>query len=345
MTVYTLGVFLEDKESLSTEYKEFCLKDNIYKLVSDRQIQHMIYRGVFPKRFDEVVLFNIYKYLDVYLPKYASAFHNSSGLESMMLVVGVDDSSEVTGIPFKGDLSCHERAFQRYADSLLRTELQDMCCVALDLRVEECSIEETLLDDTILSEQLQRYQNQQGYTRLVQRKYQKHRRKWNKDIMRYKGKLQSVFDDPMFQKEFREFLKTKDLLASFEKELSEEKYLVDLNKVRDHKLNEGTFVWWLIQFKDQKVQECMTRKPKAPILSKQLNVEVCTVTQLTNLRLRWLKNNPSLKYYVLRIHIRKDPCFRTISFIDPRRKHWRTIRRYLADNEPRSTDILASEKN
>ena len=30
--MYTLGVFLEDKESLGTEYKEFCLKDNIYKL-------------------------------------------------------------------------------------------------------------------------------------------------------------------------------------------------------------------------------------------------------------------------------------------------------------------------
>ena len=157
--------------------------------------------------------------------------------------------------------------------------------------------------------------------------------------MRYKGKLQSVFDDTVFRGEFREFLKAQGVLSSFDHELSDEKYVVDLDKVRDHKQNEGTFVWWLIQFKDRKVSECMERKPKPPLLSKQLNVEICTVTQLSQLRLRWLESNPSLHYYVLRIGIRKHPCSKTISFIDPRRRHWRTMRRYLEDNEPRSTDI------
>lgn len=337
--MYTLGVFLEDKESLGTEYKEFCLKDNIYKLLNDQEIRSMIYEGCFHNRFDEVLLFNIYKYMDVYLPKYASAFHNSGCLGSMTFLVGVDDASEVTGIPFKGDLILHEKAFQRYARSLLQTELEDTCCLSLDLRVERCVIEPELLDDSLLSEQLRRYQSQQAHIQSIRRKYQNRRRQWNREIMRYKGKLQSVFDDPVFRGEFREFLKGQGVLSSFDRELSVDNYVVDLDKVRDHKRNEGTFVWWLIQFKDRKVSECMERKPKPPLLSKQLNVEICTITQLSQLRLRWLDRNPSLHYYVLRMGIRKSPCAKTISFIDPRRRHWRTMRRYLEDNEPRSTDI------
>lgn len=340
MEPYTLGTFLEDKESLATEYKEFCLKDNLYRLLNDQQIRSILYEGSFPNRFDDVVLFNIYKYMDVYLPKYASAFHNSGGVNSMLFVVGVDDSSEVTGIPFKGDLARHQKAFQRYAASLLQTELQDMCCVSFDLLVEECVIEPELLDDSLLSDQLRRFQNQKRHIHLIRRKYNKRRRRWNREIMRYKGKLQSVFDDPGFRKELREFLRSQGVLQFFYRELSDENYLVDLEKVRHHKRNEGSFIWWLIQFKDQKVKECMERKPKAPVVSKQLNVELCSITQLTQLRLRWLRRNPGLKYYVLKIRIHKEVCARKISFIDPRRRHWRTIRRYLEDNEPRSTDIL-----
>ena len=157
--------------------------------------------------------------------------------------------------------------------------------------------------------------------------------------MKYKGKLQTVFDDPMFQHEFEAFLKSRNLHSRFEKELAAPRYVVDLDKVKDYKQNKGTFVWWLILFKDLKVAEWMQRKPKSPVFSKQANTELCAVTQLTHLRHRWVTHNPTLNYYVIRVSIRKERCARTIAFIDPRRRHWRTVKRYLEDNEPHSTDI------
>jgi hypothetical protein len=345
--MYVLGSMLRAKESMRTEYKEFCLKDNVRHLCGSDQIRSMIHDATFPKRFNDVVTYTAHKYLDVYLPKYASAFHNSNSggnanalADTMTFLIGVDDDTEVTGIPFKGDFAQHEQAFQRHARSLLQTELRDECCLRVDVRVERCDVHEELLDDTTLDRQLKTQQRQQTHYRIVRRKYNKKRRQWNRAIMKYKGKLQTVFDDPTFQREFEAFLKERNLDSRFEKELAAPRYVVDLDKVKDYKRNEGTFVWWLIYFKDLKVTEWMKRKPKTPVFSKQSNAELCAVTQLTPLRQRWIRTNPTLNYFVMRVTIgRRARCARTISFIDPRRRHWRTVKRYLEDNEPHSTDI------
>lgn len=344
---YVLGSLLSAKENMRTEYKEFCLKDNVRHLCSPDQIRSMIHNASFPKRFNDVVTYTAHKYLDVYLPKYASAFHNSGGsisadANTMTFLIGVDDDAEVTGIPFKGNFAQHEQAFQRHARSLLQSELCDECCLCVDVRVERCEVHKELLDDTTLDRQLKTQQREQAHICVVKRKYNKKRRQWIRAIMKYKGKLQTVFDDPGFRREFEVFLKEHNTHSEFEEELSAPRYLVDLDKVKDYKENEGTFVWWLIRFKDLKISEWMQRKPKTPVFSKQSNAELCAVTQLTPLRHRWISHNQTLSYYVLRvtIHRHRRQCTNTVSFIDPRRKHWRTIKRYLEDNEPHSTDIV-----
>jgi hypothetical protein len=99
-------------------------------------------------------------------------------------------------------------------------------------------------------------------------------------------------------------------------------------------------MYWLIRFKDLKVKELLMIKPKAPLFPKLLNAEFCAITQLSNLRYRWIVNNPSLRYYILRIEIKRNHhCNDKVSFIDPRRRNWRTVKRYVENNDPRSKDI------
>lgn len=341
MNEYLLGSFLRDKESMIIEYKEFCLKDNIYQLFDRTEIGRMIYEASFPSELNDIMMYNIYKYLDIYLPKYSCAFHNSNHQDDMLFVIGVDDEGEVTGIPYRGDLTRHQDALRTHAEKLMRTELSDACCLSIDLRIKRCEVCVDLLDDTAIRTQL-RFQNlQRMYTQLIRRRYVKRRKQWNADIMRYKGKLQSVFDNRAFRAEFELFLKERGLYARFEKVLSNEHYVIDLDKVKDYKNNRDTLIWWLIQFKDLKVEECMRQKPTPPVLSKQCNAEACSLTQLTHLRRRWIDRNPLLNYYVLEIRIRtvKKDCQRAIAFIDPRKRHWRRVTRYLEDNQPHSTDI------
>lgn len=336
-----LGSFLNIPESMKIEYKEFCLKDNVLHLLNQKQINNLLYKESFPKKMNDIMLYTIYKYFDIYVAKYVTSFHNSIyPNESMSFLIGVDDETEITGIPFKGELTRYQRVFQTYIDKLIHRDITPSCCANVRVHVEPCDIQYDLLDDSLLVQQLRIQHQQQRHYRIIRRKYNKKRRQWNKAIMKYKGKLQDVFDDPSFQHEFETFLQQRNVYSSFENELNSKKYVVDLNKVKHYKQYKGTFIWWLIYFKDIKVAEWMKRKPKPPVLSKQMNAELCAVTQLSHLRFRWIKTNPTLQYFVIRIEIDKDICKNMLSFIDPRKRNWRTVKRYLANNEPHSMDLI-----
>tara|TARA_Y100000389_G_C17466208_1_gene525833 strand:+ start:1911 stop:2939 length:1029 start_codon:yes stop_codon:yes gene_type:complete len=342
MQTNILGSFLNTPESMKIEYKEYCFKDNIVlRLLNQRQITDIIYRGCFPKKMNDIILYNIYKYFDIYVAKYISSFHNSVKQEDRMsFLIGVDDETEITGIPFKGDLRNFQGAFQTYVELLTRRDITPVCCTSVNVYVELCDIQSALLDDSVLVQQLKIQHQQQNHYRVVRRKYNKKRRQWNKAIMKYKGKLQDVFDDPVFQQEFEIFLKQRNIYSLFENYLKNSTFTVDLTKVKDYKQHKGTFIWWLIHFKDLKVDEWMKKKPKPPVFSKQMNAELCAITQLTPLRSRWIANNPALRYFVIRIEMNKDVCKQLISFIDPRKRNWRILKRYLANNEPRSMDLI-----
>ena len=341
MNMLTLGSFLNHKETINIEFKEFCLKESIYNLLTKQQLQSLIYDSCFPKKFNDLIIYNIYKYLDIYLAKYASSFHNSeSNKTKMSFIIGVDDDSEITGIPFKGNLiNQHLQALQSYCEYLIANDLGTSCCLSVQLHIDECQIDTDLLDDEFIKEQLKIQHAQQNHYKIVYRKFNKKRKQWNKAIMKYKGKLQNVFDDLEFQEEFKEYLKEMKLLEKFEHEISST-YRVDLNKVTIYKYDKNTFMYWLIRFKDLKVKELLMIKPKAPLFPKLLNAEFCAITQLSNLRYRWIVNNPSLRYYALRIEIKRNRhCKHKVSFIDPRRRNWRKVKRYVEDYDPRSKDI------
>ena len=342
MDTYILGTFLEQKEGIGMEFKEFCLKESIYNLLNARQIRSLIYESHVINKFNDIVLFNTYKYLEIYLAKYMSSFHNcKTNHSNMSFLVGVDDDSEITGIPFKGDMVQTLPAIQRYIQTLIDTDLHTSCCLSVRVWIHKCDIQMDLLDDTIITKQLRMQHKQQHHYTIVRRKFNKKRRQWNKAIMKYKGKLQSVFDDPNFRKEFEAFLREQNMFDTFEKDVRTYPYVVDLDKVKDYKQNKDSFIYWLIYFKDLKVSELLKIKPKPPVFPKQTNAEFCAVTQLTNLRHRWLSNNDTLNYYVLKVDIqKKHTCTHDISFIDPRRRHWRTVKRYLEDDDPRSKDIF-----
>ena len=345
MTPSTLGTFLGHKESISVEFKEFCLKESVYNLLCKRQLNSLIYDSAFPKCFNDIILYNTYKYLEVYLTKYISSFHNCSTTHShMTFVVGVNDDSEITGIPFKGDFKQHLSALTAYSQHLFNKNLSNTCCLSLNLDIEECRLDLNLLNDDHISTQLYMQQQQNNHFRVVNRKYKKKRKQWIKSIMKYKGKLQTVFDDLRFQEEFKDFLRERSLLSTFEKDINSS-YKVDLDMIKEYKQNQYSFMYWLIYFKDLKVYELLKVKPKPPIIPKQVNAEFCAVTQLSNLRHRWISNNKSLKYYVLKVVITKDiTCTRTIHFIDPRRRHWRAVERYVEDNDPRSKDLYCCDR-
>ena len=97
----TLGSpFSIQEENENYEFKEFCLENNSLEL---EEIIDIIQNGKFNTKLNKLVLSNLFHYLQKYIPKYYASFCNSN-LKSK-LVIGVDDVGEITGIPFKNNIS------------------------------------------------------------------------------------------------------------------------------------------------------------------------------------------------------------------------------------------------
>lgn len=348
---FNLGTFLKDGESLHTEYKEFCLKENIYKFFTEKQVSCMLRDSKLPRKFDNVVLYNICKYIDIYIAKYAASYHNSiKAQKDMTFMIGINDFSEITGIPYTKNLKDDICLIKRYITNALNINLNDMCCIGFNVTIDQCEIDEDLLDDEDFNKQLMIYDRAMNWYKIKYRKYNKKRKQWIKSIMKYKGKLQMVYEDMDFQEEFKDYLQSQDKFEEFNgyfestttiTNANNNKYIIDVEKIKDYKKDSNSFVYWLIQFKDMKVQELMRNKPKAPTFPKSQNIELASVTQLTNLRKRWVASNNKLKYFVLSINLhKKNTCDNTVKYCDPRRRNWRLIKRCMqTENGPYSKDV------
>ena len=338
-----LGTYLDSKETLYTEYKEFCFKLNIYDYFSKSQVGKIIYLGNLPKKFDNIVFHNIKKYIDIYVAKYASSFHNTKNnilKNNMEFIIGVNDDAEITGVPYSGCTTELKTYLESYIQNHLFENLNKKCCLDVTLHIHECSIQMDFLDDSYMCQEIKKQETIQNHYKIVNRKYKKKRKQWIKDIMKYKGKLQTALNDQSFLNELRLYLYSIDKLEEFKDDIRSD-FVFDIDQIKDYKVNKKHFMYWLIVFKDMKANTLMGVKPKPPSIQKLPNLEFCACTQLSMLRHRLLSNNQKLKYYTILINIKKKNynCRNEINFKDPRHSNWRTVHRCLDNNQPYCSDI------
>lgn len=60
-------------------------------------------------------------------------------------------------------------------------------------------------------------------------------------------------------------------------------------------------LYWLFKFKDDKVDRYMAEKPRPPSLPKICNAPYTFITQLSDMRLKFIQNNPELNYYLIQV--------------------------------------------
>lgn len=337
-----LGSYMKHGENLHTEYKEFCIKENIYKFFDESQVSNLVRNGTMPRKFNQMVLYNLCKYVDIYLAKYASSFHNTK-LETdrpLRFMIGISDSSEITGIPYTSDMREDHTFLQSYITNNLKDNLTNQCCITFNLKIKQCKIDSSILDDSDLEYALLKQDSQYNWYMTKYRKYNKKRKQWVKLVLKYKGKLQSVLEDSMCRQEFVQYLKERNLLDRYMWYLKI-KYQIDVDNIKNDKKDPTSFVYWLIKYKDEKVDELMANKPRPPPLPRIHNVEYEASTKMSCLRKRLLQHNKKLRYYVMVIELNKNhKCEECIKYCDPRKNHWREVRRSLHSAEhPYSFDV------
>ena len=236
MKFLCLGSYMKHGENLHTEYKEFCMKENIYKFFDETQVSNLVRNGMMPRKFNQMVLYNVCKYVDMYVAKYASSFHNTS-LDTdkpFRFMIGISDASEITGIPYTSDMKEEQSFLHGYIASCLEDNLTNKCCITFNLKIKECAVDTSLLDDDDLEFALMKQDSQSNWYMTKHRKYTKKRKQWVKLVLKYKGKLQSVLDDSTCRQEFIQYLKERDLFNRYICYLNSD-YEIDVDNIKNDK--------------------------------------------------------------------------------------------------------------
>ena len=326
--MFVLSDYVSMQEDVNTEYKEFCLKTYIYKIYSKNEINEMIRTGKVLGNFNDVILTNIYTYMDIYIGRYTSSFHNSPG-EISHLWIGINDYNEITGIPYNGDLRRHTSDIQAYINKELIKNV-DHCCHKVSMSIHECIIDKLLIDNSNYNEyekEYKRYNNE--YKAYVVKK-----KEWIYNIRRYKGKLIDVLKDEKYHNEFSSFMTNIGLTHM----IPNINTILIEKDIRMYKTNPNYIIYWIIRFKEDSFAKLLPLKPKPPIVPKILNANFCLFTKLTCLRKRFTMHQ--MRYFMIHIIYRKHvDCSFQVSYFDKRSKIRRQLTRVYGEDGPSCIDV------
>lgn len=334
-----LGDIVDHHEFIDIEFKEFCFKSNLFEMFSKQELKMFITSGRLLRDFNELIINNIKKYIDVYVPRYMSAFHNSSYSNKYRFYIGINDFSEITGVPFNGNLRDYDAFFTSYINKVVKRNVDDQCCMETSFKSYKNIIDKDILSNDYLENILREYEHNLVMYNKKYSEYLVKKKAWITRMYFFKGKLQDVINNQTTKMEFVQFLEKKNLLRSFP-EVFWKYHYIPSEDVKYVKNSPNELIYWLIKYKDEKVKYLMHLKPQEPMMPKILNIEYCILTQLSSLRSRLVEQN--MNYYTILISFKcNKTCSKLISYKDPRTKEYRTLTRIVdkIENTPRCIDV------
>jgi hypothetical protein len=336
-----LGDFLSQNEDLHIEYKEFCFKLKLYRYYKINELYDIIQSGRFLYDFNQIILSNLYKYFDFYIPRYMCSFHNTQSESSEhVLMLGINDFNEVTGIPFDGDLTEYTSYFQRYVNMLVATQVSSTCCVDILLEIEQCKIDKSILDESTIRSKLNKHETAYLNYNKEYSNYSSSKKKWIDKVFIYKSRLESFLNNPSMKEEFIQYLEEKGVKHRFEEVLRREVIRITNDEIQAHRYDEYHYIYWLIIFKDERSTEILNQKPIPPKECKFFNLVVCLITKLSELRSIFATTG--ISYYICRIKFQKKKrfCPKLVKYNDDKIGKWRYMKRqYFSNNGPQCIDL------
>lgn len=331
-----LGQTMSELETLTNEYKEFCLKNNIYNYYERREVEQMLITGKINHGFNRVLYDNIRIYMNTYIPKYASAFSNSQG-EFGMLHIGISDFGEITGIPIYGEIDTQKinKLFEdsmKYIRGCPTSESGQIYKDKITYEIIKLAIDTDYLYDR--SDKIAtKYRDLKAEYIARYKKYLEDRDRWMIGLRRCACKLNDVIkynrdDIVTFIKIHTDSNASKIIIKRLD-----ENPIID--NIEDRKNDKNDFIYWLFLYKDEYVDKYLPTKPKPPVIPKIYNAPFNLLTHLTEMRWKFVKINPAINYYLIRV---KFPCNlhrnKSLEFRNLRRNRWEKRARILLPSGP-----------
>lgn len=304
----TLGS-ISGRERIDLEFKEFCLKRSPDLILSDEEIEYIIQNGIWIDNLSLLIMWSLEDYIYYVLPKYITTFSNSN--INGQFIIGKDDFGEITGIPFKQELkkSSIVNMIKESIHHYLKIETSpDNLLKNINVQIEQLEICKDLLEDEI--KPLYDYYtiNKIKYNDEMD-KYMKIKSEWFHKLSVYSRKLSDLVNTQTTRQELIEYIQNRNKeneqtnISEIISNLKENNYIsippgdkiVYLKEIKE------SLIYWLVKFKDDKVQSIVALKPIKPVpncfygLSQMLS-------KISRLRYRFSQNK-EIKFYIIIIDI------------------------------------------
>jgi hypothetical protein len=262
------------RETIHVEYKEFSFHKT--GLPFDiKQAERYCETNEF--EFDELVMTNLSKYIDQYVPKYASGFWNSNMKGE--IYIGTNDYGIIKGIPCKKELD--KKWVSERIEQAIRKYISGDADEIPSFQVEIISVEKKTMDsihpDYLLY--LDRKREFMEYYMQFLKEYQT----WQQTYELVNMKLVDIVNIPSYRTVLIKYIESSDKRNETAlKTLRDPTFLLpymSAENMRDLKMDESNVFYWVTTFKDA---ICLEYKREKPIFSKKFKTRNTPFNLLTS---------------------------------------------------------------
>ena len=301
-------IYNPSSESLDYEFKEFCNKTLIEEILTKEELIKFIEDGKWSDKINYIINENIKLYFNTIIPKYYSCFGNSK--IDGTIIIGVDDSGEITGIPYLKNLQkeyLQKLAYDTVSQFIVSDYEYNFLLSNINIEVIALDVDVSKLDDEI-QKLFDEYNVNLSKYNVNLENFVKKKAHWEVNILRkYTTKLTTIINNDVTRKELIEFIEincnneNKSILLNTLR--SEKKIGIPIGEdVFEVKDDESNIIHWLTKFKDVMTQKALTFKPRKPINANKYSLHNF-VNKLSNLRKKILLNNKDINYFLIEIKI------------------------------------------
>jgi hypothetical protein len=322
-------------ENLYKEYKEFTL--NLAGLPLDIDTCN-IYCKTNKFDFNNIVIDNLKKYFEVYLPKYISSFLNLSTCHISNFMIGINDFGYVKGIPYKGDLPINELSQIMYNIINNNINCDNILNLNNFIKINFIKVIFNKNDNNSIHPKYNEYLIYRKKYNLEYEKYLLEYNIWKKKYIFINKKLIDLINT----------YDTRTLIINYIKSLDPNNIVIDLLlsnykfkplthfQIIEAKKNINNPYYWITRWKDEYKNYIISLKPKFNMKFLLKNIPYILIQSISSMIPYWMNNNDNMNLYVIKIDIIKinqlnKYKFKYYNYITQK---WFYCKREIINNQP-----------
>ena len=323
-------------ENLFKEYKEFTF--NLAGLQLDIDICNF-YCSTNKFDFNNIVIDNLNKYFQVYLPKYISSFLNLKTSNVSNFMIGINDFGYVKGIPYKGELPINELSHIIYNIINKNIKCENILNLYKFIKINFIKVNfNNNNNNNNIHPKFNEYLIYKKKYNLEYKKYLYEYDIWRKKLIFINRKLVDLVNSS----------ETRILIINYIKSLDPTNIVIDL-LLSDYKLKSITHselieskknindpYYWVTKWKDEYKDYIISLKPTFNMDFPLKSIPYILIQSVSSMIPYWMNNNDNMNLYVIKINIINPNKFIKYKFkyYNHITKEWFYCTREIQNNQP-----------